>query len=229
MATDKSILDLNFQDISRFPLLNRTEESELARKARSGDKAARDKLVVSNLRYVIDVAKQFQWTGEDLKDLISAGTQGLQKAIDKFDPSRGFRLITYADTCIRRSINSGCLRKKRAAPTTLSLNDPVQGKDGEEGTERIDFIEDEHSNPEKDAEYELLKRNLDLVLKALKPREETVLTLHFGLRGYKKMTLEQIGTQLELSKERIRQIENSALDRIRHSNQLIGMLEGYAA
>lgn len=229
MATDKSILDLNFQDISRFPLLSRKEESELARKARSGDKAARDKLEVSNLRYVIDVAKQFQWTGVDLEDLISAGNQGLRKAIVKFDPSKGFRLITYADKCIRSSINSNCLKKNRNALKTLSLNDPVQGKDGEEGAERIDFIEDERSNPEKDAEYELLKGYLDQVLKALEPREMEVLILHYGLCGYKKMTLEQIGRILGRSKERIRQIENFALNRIRHSNQLIGMLEGYAA
>lgn len=107
MATDRrSIVDLYVQDIKRFPRLHKEEEAELARKARSGDKAAKDKLLVSNLLYDIKVARDVakNWKGVDLEDMISEGSLGLLNAIDKFDSSKGFRLITYADKCIRRSI-----------------------------------------------------------------------------------------------------------------------------
>lgn len=224
MALDKSILDLNFQDISRFPILNRTEESELARKARSGDKAAKDKLLASNLLYDIKVARDVakNWKGVDLEDMISEGSLGLLNAIDKFDSSKGFRLITYADKCIRRSITRNCFENNLDELATLSLNDLIQGKDSEEETELIEFNKDTRYDPVATTERKFLKRDLDQVLKTLNSKEEIVLTFHYGLHGHKKMTLEQIGTRFKLSKERIRQIENSALNRIRHSRKLDG-------
>ena len=227
MATDKrSIVDLYVQDIKRFPRLNKEEEAELARKARSGDKAAKDKLLASNLLYDIkvacDVAKN--WKGVDLEDMISEGSLGLLNAIDKFDPSKGFRLITYADKSIRRSITRNCFENNSDDLATLSLNDLVQGKDGEEETELIEFSKDTHYDPVATTERKFLKRDLDQVLKTLNSKEEIVLTFHYGLHGHEKMTLEQIGTRFKLSKERIRQIEKSAFNRIRHSRKL----DGYA-
>lgn len=101
---DNEIFNIYLKDISRYPLLNADEEKELGRKIREGDKKAKDKLVRSNLRFVISVAKQYQGQGLDLMDLIEAGNEGLITSAEKFDPDRGYKFISYAVWWIKQSI-----------------------------------------------------------------------------------------------------------------------------
>ena len=111
---DESVLGMYLKEINRIPLLTREEENELALRAQQGDKAARDKIVRANLRFVVNVAKNYQNRGLDLTDLISEGNIGLLNAIEKFDVNRGYHFISYAVWWIRQSILKAIGEKGRA-------------------------------------------------------------------------------------------------------------------
>ncbi|MCR4789635.1 MAG: RNA polymerase sigma factor RpoD/SigA [Treponemataceae bacterium] len=118
---------LYLKDIKRIPLLSREEEFDLAMKAKKGDAKARDKIVSSNLRFVINIAKQYQGRGLDLMDLISEGNIGLLVAIEKFDPEKGFHFISYAVWWIRQSILKAIYEKSRMIRLPLNrINEVVQ-------------------------------------------------------------------------------------------------------
>lgn len=127
MVRDDEVLGLYLKEINKIPLLSREEETELAEKAKAGDKIAKDKIVKANLRFVVNVAKKYQNHGLDLTDLISEGNIGLLNAIEKFDPAKGYHFISYAVWWIRQSILKAVCEKSRAIRLPLNrANELVQ-------------------------------------------------------------------------------------------------------
>lgn len=120
MKHDDDVLAIYLKEINRIPLLSHEEEIKLAEEAQSGNKAAKDKLVKSNLRFVVNVAKKYQNRGLDLTDLISEGNIGLMTAVDKFDVSKGYHFISYAVWWIRQSISKAVSEKVRAVRLPLN-------------------------------------------------------------------------------------------------------------
>ena len=127
MTNDENILSLYLKDINKVSLLTRDEETDLALKAKAGDKAAKDKIVNANLRFVVNVAKKYQNHGLDLPDLISEGNIGLLTAVDRFDVSKGYHFISYAVWWIRQAILKAICEKSRAIRLPLNrANELVQ-------------------------------------------------------------------------------------------------------
>ena len=127
MTRDENILAMYLKEINKIPMISHEEEIELAQKAQAGDKAAKNKLVNSNLRFVVNVAKKYQNHGLDLTDLISEGNLGLLTAVDKFDASKGYHFISYAVWWIRQSILKAVCEKSRAIRLPLNrANELVQ-------------------------------------------------------------------------------------------------------
>ena len=127
MTNDENILSMYLKDINKVSLLSRDEETDLALKAKAGDKAAKDKIVSANLRFVVNVAKKYQNHGLDLPDLISEGNIGLLTAIERFDVSKGYHFISYAVWWIRQAILKAICEKSRAIRLPLNrANELVQ-------------------------------------------------------------------------------------------------------
>src|SRR5574344_1886073 len=127
MTNDENILAMYLNEINKIPLLSHEEETELALKAQQGDKAAKNKIVNANLRFVVNVAKKYQNHGLDLPDLISEGNIGLLTAIDRFDISKGYHFISYAVWWIRQSILKAIYEKSRMIRLPLNrANELVQ-------------------------------------------------------------------------------------------------------
>ena len=127
MKSDDNILSMYLKEINKIPLLTREEEIELATKAAQGDKAAKDKIVQANLRFVVNVAKKYQNHGLDLVDLISEGNIGLMTAIERFDVSKGYHFISYAVWWIRQAILKAICEKSRMIRLPLNrANELVQ-------------------------------------------------------------------------------------------------------
>ena len=127
MTHDENILAMYLKEINKIPMISHEEEVELAQKAQAGDAAAKNKLVNSNLRFVVNVAKKYQNHGLDLTDLISEGNLGLLTAVDKFDASKGYHFISYAVWWIRQSILKAVCEKSRAIRLPLNrANELVQ-------------------------------------------------------------------------------------------------------
>ena len=240
-----------FKDINKSDLLTVEEETNIANRIQNGDKEAIDELVKANLKFVISVAKEFQGLGLPLPDLISEGNLGLMKAATRFDPTRGFRFISYAVYWIKQSImqslneNSrmirlpaniihkiGQLNKKTSEefskekaedeetvyPSCVSLNSPIGDYDGyelgdmliDDSVDKLDVLEHE---------TERLKRAVNNTLNCLDERERGIIECYFGLNTHcEPMTLEAIGDRYDLTKERIRQIKEKAIRRLRHNN-----------
>ena len=113
MANDDNVLTLYLKDINKIPLLTREEENNLAVQAAQGNKAAKDKIVNANLRFVVNVAKKYQNRGLDLTDLISEGNIGLLTAIERYDVTKGYHFISYAVWWIRQAILKAICEKSR--------------------------------------------------------------------------------------------------------------------
>lgn len=253
------------RDISKESQLTVEEETVLTTKAAEGDKQAKDLLIKGNLRFVVSVAKQYQHCGVPLSDLISAGNLGLIKAADKFDPTRGFKFISYAvwwiRQCITTSINehlkiirlpanceaaineyndiknklekelgrepsteevienlsSETRKNRRELYTTiykpLSLDVPM-GEDGD--LTLYDIIPNESSLQDTlKLEKSMQKDRILKMLKKLSPLEAQIVNLRFGLDGEGVRSYDEIGTIVNLTGERIRQIQQKALRRLR--------------
>ena len=276
---DENVLGMYLKEINKVPLLSYEEECELAKSAQAGDKAARDKLVNSNLRFVVNVAKKYQNHGLDLTDLISEGNIGLLTAIEKYDVSKGYHFISYAVWWIRQSILKAICEKSRAirlpmnranelvqieharkelkgmlseademreiglmldmdashvreminiARDMVSLDAPVAGAEGKD-SHFGDFVEDSlYQSPELHAEEVNMKEDIDEMLASLRPNEEKVIRLRYGIGGHKPMSLQEVGEECNLTKERIRQIEKRAILRMQHPSR-IHRLEDYIA
>ena len=267
MVNESNVLELYLKDINKVPLLTREEETSLAIEAAKGNKAAKDKIVVANLRFVVNIAKKYQNHGLDLTDLISEGNIGILTAIEKFEPAKGYHFISYAVWWIRQSILKAICEKSRSIRLPLNrANELVRieharksvvgnktieqeltevaemlNMDKDHVREMInisremisldaelstpendktsvgDFIEDTQSEkPEDKVVNDSLKEEINNVLHTLKPSEENVLRLRFGLNGEKPMSLKEVGDVCNLTKERIRQIEKHAILRMQH-------------
>jgi RNA polymerase primary sigma factor len=265
---DESSLDQYLKEISAYPLLTREEEVELARRIKQGDEEALDKLVRSNLRFVVSVAKKYQNQGVALGDLINEGNLGLIRAAHKFDETKGIKFISYAVWWIRQAIlqalaeqsrivrvplnRAGALHRigKRSSvllqelgrePTpeeiadeldlsheeverTLALSQSHLSLDAPltpgEDSRLLDYLPDHLSPAPDDETYErALSTTLEEALATLKEREAKILRLYFGIDGEEPMTLEEIGSLLGITRERVRQIKERALVRLRHASR----------
>lgn len=263
--SEEGSLDQYLRDISVFPLITREDEVDLAQRIRSGEQEALDKLVRSNLRFVVSVAKKYQNQGVSLSDLINEGNLGLIRAAHKFDETKGIKFISYAVWWIRQAIlqalaeqsrivrvplnRAGTLHRigKRASAllqelgreathaeiadgmditeeevartmlisqTHLSLDAPMSpGEDNR----LLDYLPDtEGRTPDEDTFEKALTESIQDALRGLKEREAKILRLYFGLDGAEPMTLEEIGEVLNITRERVRQIKEKALSRLRH-------------
>lgn len=279
MTNDENILAIYLKDINRIPLLSHEEEAQLAIKAKQGDKAAKNKIVNANLRFVVNVAKKYQKHGLDLTDLISEGNIGLLIAIDKFDVTKGYHFISYAVWWIRQSILKAICEKSRSIRLPLNrANELVQieqakktitgSKTEQEEFEEIasmlnmttshvremvnisrdmisldaeinnsendktqigDFYEDfRYRKPEDNVMKEAMEKDIDNVLNSLRKNEADVIRMRFGLNGIKPMSLKEVGSVCNLTKERIRQIEKHAISRMQHPSRS-KRLESYVA
>jgi RNA polymerase primary sigma factor len=206
-------IDAYFEDIKQYRPLSSREEKELAKKIKKGDKAALDKLVKANLKFVINYAKQYRKSGVPFTDLISEGNIGLIKAAERFDETKGVKFISYAVWWIRNSIQE-CIER-------------YLGNDEEVNAETYMFdkcntSEYEYSSKLVNNEFEEELNNIQSreatiaeLMKTLKEREIKILSLYFGLYNGKEMTLDEIGQEMDLTKERVRQIKDKALVKLK--------------
>ncbi|MEO8785161.1 MAG: RNA polymerase sigma factor RpoD, partial [Candidatus Saccharimonadales bacterium] len=256
---------LYLREIGKIPLLTAPEELALAQRVVSGDKKAKDEMAEANMRLVVSIAKRYVGRGLDLLDLIQEGNTGLLRAVEKFDPDKGFKFSTYATWWIRQAITRAIadqartiripvhmvetinklLRTQRRLTQELNREptneeiatemeiDPekvehimkikqdissldASVRDDEEDSVLGDFIEDEDSvSPEEAATGQLLKEHVKDMLGALTEREQKILKLRFGLEDGKSHTLEEVGQEFSVTRERIRQIEAKALAKLR--------------
>lgn len=274
-ATPDQLLDeiaddsvrLYLHEIGKIPLLTAEEEIDLAMKIREGNQRAKDKMAEANMRLVVSIAKRYTGRGLDFLDLIQEGNTGLLRAVEKFDPDKGFKFSTYATWWIRQAITRAIadqartiripvhmvetinklLRTQRRMtqqlnrePTMEELSkelemepekieyimkikqdisslDAAVGRDGEEDDSVLgDFIEDEDTaTPEESATSELLREQISSILSTLSDREQKIVRMRFGLDGGKTHTLEEVGQEFAVTRERIRQIEAKALAKLR--------------
>ncbi len=251
--------------ISKIKPLSREEENKLALKAKKGDKSAINKLVKSNLKFVVKVAAQYQNRGLSLAELISEGNMGLIKSIEKFDPEKDNKLISYAVWWIKQRILFALAEKTNVIRMPLGkaniaskikiAKEKVFSETGEEATleeiseltelnekaidkinkqiistvsiedpsytskhEKVtlnDFLEDKQIQEPKTLYYrEKVKERIKKSIRALLPREAYIVKKYFGLEGEKSKNFAQIGEELGLSRERVRQIQKIALQKI---------------
>ena len=264
---ESASLDKYLQEIGREPLIPVDEEVELARRIRHGDRAALEKLVKANLRFVVSVAKQYQNQGLSLPDLIDEGNLGLIKAAEKFDETRGFKFISYAVWWIRQSILQALAEQSRIVRLPLNqvgslnkINKAYQRFEqeferkpsAEELAELLDipvdkiadtlkmsgrqvsvdapFVEGEDNslidvmvnedspNADHSLINESLSREIDRALATLTPREADIIRKFFGI-GVPEKTLEEIGIEFQLTRERVRQIKEKAIRRLKSSSR----------
>ena len=258
---------LYLREIGKIPLLTGDEELELAQKVKEGDKRAKDKMAEANMRLVVSIAKRYSGRGLDFLDLIQEGNTGLLRAVEKFDPDKGFKFSTYATWWIRQAITRAIADQARVIRIPVHMVETINkllrtprrmtqelnreptmdelakeldmepskieyvmkikqdihsldagvGRDGEEEDSVLgDFIEDEDSTtPEESASNQLLKEQVQAILSSLSDREQKIVKMRFGLDNGKSHTLEEVGQEFAVTRERIRQIEAKALAKLR--------------
>jgi RNA polymerase primary sigma factor len=266
---------LYLREIGKVPLLNSEEELALAKRVVAGEKDAKDQMAEANMRLVVSIAKRYVGRGLDLLDLIQEGNTGLLRAVEKFDPDKGFKFSTYATWWIRQAITRAIadqartiripvhmvetinklLRTQRRLTQELNrepTNDEIAKemeidvdkvehimkikqdissldasiRDDEEESVLSDFIEDEDTiTPEESATGQLLKEQVGDMLGALTEREQKILRLRFGLEDGRNHTLEEVGQEFAVTRERIRQIEAKALAKLRRHKDAKKLLD----
>lgn len=258
---------LYLREIGKIPLLTPEEEADLAQRIVKGDKKAKDKMVESNMRLVVSIAKRYGGRGLDFLDLIQEGNTGLLRAVDKFDPAKGFKFSTYATWWVRQAITRAIadqartiripvhmvetinkvLRTTRKLTSELNREptneeiakeldmepdkvdyvmrikqdiaslDASIGREGDDEDSVLgDFVEDEErDSPEESAANQILKEQLSEIIATLTDREQKIIRLRFGIGGGRPHTLEEVGAEFDVTRERIRQIEAKALSKLR--------------
>lgn len=251
-------------EIGFSPLLTAEEEVYFSRLSLKGDEPSRKRMIESNLRLVVKIARRYNNRGLPLLDLIEEGNLGLIRAVEKFDPERGFRFSTYATWWIRQTIERAIMNQTRTIrlpihvvkelniylrasreliqkldhePTAedialhldrpvadvnkmLRLNERIASVDtpfaGDSEKALLDVIADEKSaGPERDLQSEDMSNNIIHWLNELNTKQREVLARRFGLMGYEAATLEDVGSEIGLTRERVRQIQVEALKRLR--------------
>lgn len=268
MIADDGSLALYLKEISRYKALPIDEEAALAVQIRNGDRAALDKLVKSNLRFVVSVSRNYQNQGLPLIDLINEGNLGLIRAAKRFDEKKNFKFISYAVWWIRQAILQALAEQSRIVKLPLnrvgaihkigmahskleqkysrnpnldeianelnldtvdvheaikignshfSLDAPLQNGDD---SKLLDLLQDERAeSPDEGVMNISLHSEVDTVLEALSEREREVVKLYFGIGEETAYTLEEIGIRFNLTRERVRQIKEKALKRLKHSSR----------
>jgi RNA polymerase nonessential primary-like sigma factor len=255
---------LYLSEIGFSPLLSAEEEVYFSRRALKGDEASRKRMIVSNLRLVVKIARRYNNRGLALLDLIEEGNLGLIRAVEKFDPERGFRFSTYATWWIRQTIERAIMNQTRTIrlpihvvkelnvylraarelsqkldhePTPeeiaesldrpvydvtkmLRLNEKITSVDtpigGENDRVLLDVIADVKGHgPEEELQSSDIKSNIIKWLEDLNSKQREVLARRFGLLGYEPSTLEDVGVEIGLTRERVRQIQVEALRRLK--------------
>lgn len=204
-------LSTYFNDIQNIRRLTRREEQILSEKIQKGDEQALNKLVYHNLRFVVNIAKNYRNSNVPFADIISEGNLGLIRAAHKFDSTKGVKFISYAVWWIKNSINE-CIEKYNRDNETLSYDDYTINKctDLDNKFEQINEDFEEKIN-----NIQSRKDAIENLMKCLHEREIKILTLFFGLNGGKEMTLEEVGKEMCLTNERVRQIKDSALSKLK--------------
>ena len=264
-------LQLFLADVGKHQLLTAHEEVVLAKAIERGDGRAKRRMIESNLRLVVSIAKGYRGLGVPFLDLIQEGTLGLNRAVEKFDWRRGYKFSTYATWWIRQSVQRAVANHARtirvpvhvverqqklsraarrlevelgreatkeelaeapglplqhveealsAASASVSLNQTVGADD--EGELGDLFADREAADPFDEAEESLRRQNIRKALDALPERERRILELRFGFEG-EPWTLEAIGHELDLTRERVRQLEGQALSRLAALRELAGL------
>ncbi len=261
-------LDKYLQDIGKEELITAEEEVELARKIKTGDQSALEKLIRANLRFVVSVAKQYQNQGLSLPDLINEGNLGLIKAAQRFDETRGFKFISYAVWWIRQSILQALAEQSRLVRLPLnqvgSLNkikkatskleqDYERAPSVDEIAEQLEipkhkidkamkittryismdaplsqeddlkfldvYISDDSPRTDSQLMRESLAREIQRSLSTLTEKERDVINLYYGIGMNHGLTLEEIGAKFNLTRERVRQIKEKAIRRLKHTSR----------
>ena len=263
---------LYLKEIGYAPLLTAKEEVYFSRLIHKGDESARKRMIESNLRLVVKIARRYVNRGLSLLDLIEEGNLGLMRAVEKFDPELGFRFSTYATWWIRQSVERALMNQTRTfllpihvvkelnvylkasrqlaqelehdpsaqeiaqsmdktvgdVSRMFRLNEHVSsmdvsvGKNGERTL--VETIADTHpSDPEELVEEEDLISSIEACLSELSDKQRDVIARRFGLRGYDTSTLEEVGREIGLTRERVRQIQVEALHRLRDILQKQGL------
>ena len=264
--SEKSSLDIYLKQISEISLISVEEEIELAKKISKGDDEARKKMITANLRLVVKIAQDYSNIGLSLLDLINEGNIGLMKAVERFDPSKGGKLSTYASWWIKQSIKRALANQsktirlpvhmvdrvtqirritqqlseklgrepsdeelaeemkipvsrithlKSVSKKPASLDSPINDEDG---TNLGDLVPDEKStSPLEKLQSKSLVGDVDKVLSTLEPREADIIRLRFGLEGRDPKTLEEVGEQIGITRERVRQLQEQAIRQLRKS------------
>ena len=263
-SADRNVMRTYMQEIGKTPLLTKEEEIKLAARIKKGDKAARDHMISANLRLVVKIAHDYNNFGLPLLDLISEGNIGLIKAVERFDPSKGGKLSTYAAWWIKQSIKRALANQSKTIRLPVHLVDRISkmrritaqladeldrepsdeeiaytmglpvnkvahlksvsvrpssldapiGEDGD--TTFGELVGDENeASPLENLQEKSVSNDIKTVIGQLEDREAEIIHLRFGLDGNHPLTLEEVGEKFDITRERVRQIQNIAIHKMR--------------
>lgn len=263
-STDRNVMRTYMQEIGKTPLLSKEEEIQLAARIKKGDKEARNHMISANLRLVVKIAYNYNNFGLPLLDLISEGNIGLVKAVERFDPSKGGKLSTYAAWWIKQSIKRALANQSKTIRLPVHLVDRIARMrkitaqladelDREPSDEEIAYVMDmpinkvahlksvsvrpasldapigedgdttfgelvgdeNEATPLENLQEKSISNDIKSVIGRLDYREAEIIQLRFGLDGNRPLTLEEVGEKFEITRERVRQIQNIAIHKMR--------------
>jgi RNA polymerase primary sigma factor len=263
-VSERDGLQVYMQEIGKTPLLKPAEEVDLAMRIKKGDRAARDQMIAANLRLVVKIAYDYNNFGLQLLDLISEGNIGLIKAVERFDPTKGGKLSTYAAWWIKQSIKRALANQSKTIRLPVHLVDRIANMrkitakladelDREPTDDEIAYTmgipvnkvahlktvsvrpasldapvaddsdtrfgelvgDEDQATPLENLQEKTINGDIQTVLSCLDQREEEIIRLRFGLNGEAPLTLEEVGEHFDVTRERVRQIQNTALQKMR--------------